>query len=84
MCPDYGGPEFEAIRMVLTNAGGMNNEQVIQHLADAWTQQKNCWLEAWEQQVQDDLRAQEEAECQQCKEEDEQRALKEVEEEGEK
>jgi hypothetical protein len=83
-CPDYGAPEFNIIRTALINAGEMNNEQVIQHLTDAWNQQKNRRVEAWNQQLIDDLRAQEELEHQQRQEEDERRAQREAEEEAER
>ncbi|KAF8235905.1 hypothetical protein L208DRAFT_1534907, partial [Tricholoma matsutake] len=83
-CPDYGAPKFNIICTALINAGKMNNEQVIQHLTDTWNQQKNCHVEAWNQQLIDDLRDQEELEHQQCQEEDEQRAQREAEEEAER
>jgi hypothetical protein len=62
----------------------MNNEEVIQHLTDTWNLQKNCCVEAWNQQLLDDLRAQEELKHQQHQEEDEQRAQREAEEEVER
>jgi hypothetical protein len=83
-CPNYGGHKFNIIHTTLTNAGAMNNEEAIQHLTDAWTQQNNHRREAWKQQVQDDLRIQEEVEHQQRKEEAEQVAQREAEEEAER
>ena len=83
-CPDYGAPEFNIICTALINAGEMNNKQVIQRLTDTWNQQKNRHIEAWNQQLIDDLRAQEELKHQQRQEEDERRAQREVEEEAER
>ena len=84
ICPDHGGPEFDAIRNILTNGGAMNNEQAIQHLTDAWTSQKNRRVEAWNQQVLDDLRAQEEIDRVQREQEEQLRVQKEAEEEAER
>jgi hypothetical protein len=83
-CPEYGGPEFDIIRTTLINTAGMTNEGVIQHLEDAWTQQKNRRVERWNQQLQNDIRLRQEAEQRQQEEENAVRTQREAEQEAER
>jgi len=83
-CPDYGSAAFAIVRAALIAQNNIDEAGATQLLADAWKQDNDSQKEAWDQQVQDDLRLQEETERLAHKEEDRQRAQREQEEEAEK
>lgn len=57
--PDHAGPHYDPIRALLVNAG-QTEEQAVQTLNASWTHDHEERIRAWDQQVADDARVQEE------------------------
>jgi len=80
--PDHAGPHYDAVRALLVTTG-INNEQAVQTLNTSWTHSHEERIQAWDQQVLEDVAAQEEEQRLAQEQEDQQRAQRELELENE-
>ena len=76
--PDHAGPHYDPVCTILVNAG-QTEEQAIQTLNTTWTQQHEDRVQAWDQQVAEDARIQEEEQWAIQELEDQQRAHRDLE-----
>src|ERR1700676_805254 len=82
--PNYNSAAFALVRTALMVPNDTDEEGANQLLIDAWKQDNDRLKEAWDAQVQDNLRIQEENDLAAREEEDRQRTQKEQEEESER
>jgi hypothetical protein len=54
--PDHAGPHYDILRNALTQ-NGMTLKQAVLALNDSWTQNRDARIQAWDQQVADDVAA---------------------------
>ena len=54
--PDHAGPHYDVLRAALAQ-NGTTPEQAIQALNDSWTQNHAARVQAWDQQVEEDVAA---------------------------
>lgn len=81
--PDHAGAHYDLICIFLTNTG-MTEEEAVESLNASWTCVHEEQVQAWDQQVLDDSRKQEEQCCLAQEQEDQQRAQLELEQENER
>ena len=60
--PDHAGPHYDPIHALLVTMG-ITNKQAVQMLNTSWTCSHEEQIQAWDQQVIDDVAAQEEEWC---------------------
>ena len=83
LLPDHAGPHYDDIRNLLVGTG-MTVEQAIQSLDTSWTRSLEVRIQAWDQQVIDDTREQEDQRHLAQEQEDQQHAQLELEQENER
>ena len=59
-CPDFASAPYNLLRAVVVNAGS-TEEEAVNQLVDAWRQENQIRQETWQQQVEEDRLAEEEA-----------------------
>lgn len=60
LCPDFTSVPYDPLRALMVNAGS-TEEEAVNQLADTWRQENQIRREAWQQQVEEDQLAIDEA-----------------------